>query len=129
MHAGVLAEKDAAKQGTLRRLAYGADYAFMSCDAVTQEGDFVAADASGTRVGVFHACGQAIIVIGANKIVGTIDDAKDRVYNYCFNIESARVRAAYGWASSNVSNYFVCHTQGLMPSKFHFVIVKENLGF
>lgn len=129
MHAGVLAEKDAAKQATLRRLAYGADYAFMSCDAVTHDGDFAAADASGTRVGIFHACGQAIIVIGANKIVPTLADAEDRIRNYCYTMESARVRAAYGWASSNVSNYFVCHTQGLMPSKFQFIIVKESLGF
>lgn len=129
LHSAVLKEEDAAKQANLRRLAYGADFAFLSCDAITQEGDFAVSDASGTRVGVFHACGQAIIVVGANKIVKDMKEAEDRIRNYCYVLESARVRAAYGWPSSNVSNVLAVHTQGLMPSKFHFIIVKESLGF
>lgn len=129
LHAKVLAEKDEKKAAEIRRTAIAAEYAIASVDAVTEAGDFVVADASGTRVGVFHAAGQVIIVIGANKLVHDLKTAEDRIRHYCFAIESARVRAIYGWPASNVSNYLVCHTHGLMPSKFHFVIVKESLGF
>ena len=129
LHAKVLAEKDQAKAADLRRQAQAAQYAISSVDAVTEDGDFAVADASGTRIAVVHAAGKVVFVIGANKLVPTIADAEDRIRNYCFQIESARVRAAYGWPSSNVSNLLVVHTHGLMPAKFHFIIVKESLGF
>ena len=129
LHAKVLAEQDQAKSAVLRRQATAADYAITSVDAVTEDGDFVVADASGTRVGVFHAAGQVVVVIGANKLVTDVEAARARVREYSFVLESARVRAAYGWPSSSISNELVCHTHGLMPSKFHFVIVKESLGF
>jgi hypothetical protein len=129
LHAKILAEPDQAKAADLRREAQAAQYAVSSVDAVTEDGDFAVADASGTRVGVVHAAGKVIFVIGANKLVPTLADAEDRIRNYCFNIESARVRAAYGWPSSSVSNLLVVHTHGLMPAKFHFIIVKESLGF
>jgi hypothetical protein len=129
LHAKILAEKDQAKAADLRREAQAAQYAISSVDAVTEDGEFSLADASGTRVAVVHAAGKVIFVIGANKLVPTSADAEDRIRNYCFLIESARVRSAYGWPSSSVSNILSVFTHGLMPSKFHFVIVKESLGF
>lgn len=129
LHAKVLAETDPAKQAELRRAANAAEYALSSVDAVTEEGDFLIVDASGTRLVVAHSAGTTIFVIGANKIVPDLAAAEERAKEYTFQLESARVRKVYGWPSSNISNKFVCYTHGLMPSKFHFVIIKESLGF
>lgn len=111
LHAKVLAEKDMAKQGPLRRAALSADYTLTTVDAVTHDGHFAVSDASGTRVGSFTASGQLIIVIGANKIVKDDEEARDRLHNYTFPLESARVRAAYGWPSSAIANEIYVNTQ------------------
>ena len=129
LHAKIFAETDPAKQNEARRIATGADYALTSVDAVTEDGEFALADASGTRIGVFYAARSVIVVIGANKIVKDLSAAKARIHEYCYALESARVRAAYGWAASSISNELFVHTNALMPAKFHFIIVKESLGF
>lgn len=131
LKAKVLSEKDPEKQKELRRLATTSDYAISTVDAVTEDGQFVVVDASGTRVVVVHAASKVIFVVGSQKLVKDLDTAFDRVHNISYPTESARVRVVYpGAAGSTLANTFVGKTS--LPynkGKFHFLIVEENVGF
>jgi hypothetical protein len=131
LHAEILAEKDQAKAGELRRVAMGADYFLSSVSALSEEGDLVVADASGTRVGGFAFSAKNVLVVtGSNKIVPTHDDAVARTKEYVFPIESARARKAYGLPGSML-NFVLSINSGspFAPGRIHIVIVKEALGF
>lgn len=130
LKARVLAEKDAKKQAELRRLATTSDYALSSVDAVTENGEFIIVDASGTRVVVAHAASKVILVVGAQKIVKDMDTAWERVKKYTYETESARIRKVYeGMSGSTLANVFINNSAPFNKGHFHFVILEEAAGF
>lgn len=105
-----------------------ASHVVSSVDGVTETGDIVVADGSGTRIVPYVASAQVVVVIGANKLVKDLEAAKDRVHNYTYVLESARVRKAYGWPSSVVSNLLTL-TPAYNAGRFNIIIVNEHLGY
>ncbi|MDX6473567.1 MAG: hypothetical protein QOK22_2383, partial [Gaiellaceae bacterium] len=77
------------------------DYSLGSVHAVTQEGTLVIASASGSQL-ASYAWGAAnvIFVIGAQKLVSTLADAHERIYQHSLKLEDVRALAAYGQNSS-----------------------------
>lgn len=112
----------------LRLVAATANYSVSTVDAVTETGDIVVADGSGTRIVPYVAGANVIVVVGANKFVKDVESARDRVLSYTYHLESARVRKAYGWPSSIVSN-LITLTPAANPDRIHVIIVNEALGF
>eukprot|EP01116_Phalansterium_solitarium_P004496 TRINITY_DN15514_c0_g1_i1.p1 TRINITY_DN15514_c0_g1~~TRINITY_DN15514_c0_g1_i1.p1 ORF type:complete len:257 (+),score=25.78 TRINITY_DN15514_c0_g1_i1:91-771(+) len=98
LHAEILAVTDQAKQAELRRKVGGtADYFVSSVNAITEDGEIVVVDWSGTRTGpIVSSPGKVVIVVGANKLVPTYRDAKRRTKKMSLPFESARSRIAYG---------------------------------
>lgn len=132
LHAKILAESDPVKQGELRRLANVVDYFVTSITAVSETGSFTVCDLTGTRTGpITHSAANVIIVIGAQKIVPTYEDAVKRTEEFCLPLESARARVAYGVPASSINNFVAVHGPNPWgkPGRFHFIIVKEKLGF
>eukprot|EP01116_Phalansterium_solitarium_P008317 TRINITY_DN21_c0_g1_i1.p2 TRINITY_DN21_c0_g1~~TRINITY_DN21_c0_g1_i1.p2 ORF type:complete len:232 (-),score=83.23 TRINITY_DN21_c0_g1_i1:93-788(-) len=135
VHAQILAEKDQAKVETLRRTAGNtSDYFLTSVSALTESGETTIVDMSGSRVGpVAHGAGKVIFVLGSNKIVADAAAARDRTHNYQFALESARVRiayAAYGMTASSINTELTINNGSPMaPGRYHFIIVKEALGY
>jgi len=136
LHGEILAETDMGKQAELRRkLGNTADYFLSSVSAITEAGEFVLADWSGTRTGPFaHGAGKIIVVVGANKIVPTYKEAKRRTKKFCLPFESARVRIAYatwGVKASQINNFLAVRgANSFATNRIHFIIVKnEALGF
>jgi len=135
LHKKILNESDPTKQAELRRLANTADYFITSVTAVCENGSFTCCDLSGSRVGpLAHAASNVIVVIGAQKIVGTYEEAIKRTEEFSLPLESARSRIAYasmGVQGSNISNFIAIH--GLnpwgKPGRFHFIILKDTLGY
>jgi len=133
LHTAILAESDPAKQAQLRREAAIADYVVSSPVAVSEEGDIVVADLTGTRIAPIVSSGEVIFVTGANKVVPTYDAAIKRLYEYTLPAESSRLRFAYNTGPqgrSNVSNLLAI--RGGNPfgkPRVHVIIVKEPLGF
>ena len=126
----MLAEKDPVKQAHIRRLSATSDYAISSVDAVTEEGEFLMADASGTRIVVAHAAGKVIFIVGSQKIVKDMDTAFDRLHSLTFVTESARMRTAIpGIAGSTIANVLIGNTAPFAKNRFHFLIVEEPVGF
>ncbi|MDX6562942.1 MAG: hypothetical protein QOD65_2756, partial [Gaiellales bacterium] len=73
------------------------DYALGSVHAVTRDGTLVIASASGSQQ-ASYAWGAAnvIFVVGAQKLVPTLEAARERIYEHSLKLEDARAIAAYG---------------------------------
>ncbi len=81
----------------MRTLAASPDYVVGSVHALTEGGSLLIASASGSQLGpLASGAGQVILVIGAQKIVRDVAAGLRRIYQYCYPLEDARARRAYG---------------------------------
>jgi hypothetical protein len=120
---------DRATQGReIRKVGAAPDIMLGSVAAVTEDGKLVAASNSGSQLGPYAAsAGRLILVVGAQKIVGSLDEAMRRVYDHMLELESERLRAAMG-VDSYVS-YVLIVNRDPRVGRTTVVIVREALGF
>jgi len=129
--AGAEAKGDYAGAGEARAHGYISDKFFSSASAVSETGEFLACDLSGSRIAGWLAAKSVVIVVGANKIVPTAEDAQKRLLEWQVPLESARARIAYGVAGSFPNNQLTIRgANPFNPGRFHIIIVKgTSLGF
>ena len=97
LKAAVVAEADPVKQGVLRRQALLADYFLGSVHAVAETGELVIASASGSQLGPYAFTASNVVwVVGAQKIVKSVDDGIRRVKEFVMPHEELRMRALTG---------------------------------
>src|ERR1700735_2565872 len=103
------------------------DYALGSVHAVTSDGTLVIASASGSQL-ASYAWGAAnvIFVVGAQKLVPTLDAAHQRIYQHSLPLEDARAQAAYG-QHSQVGKILEIHQE--LPGRIHIVLIRQVVGF
>ena len=103
------------------------DYALGSVHAVTRDGTLVIASASGSQL-ASYAWGAAnvIFVVGAQKLVPTLQAAHERIYQHSLVLEDARAIAAYGQHSS-VGKVLEIHQE--LPGRIHIVLIRQVAGF
>ena len=103
------------------------DYALGSVHAVTRDGTLVIASASGSQL-ASYAWGAAnvIFVIGAQKLVPTLEAAHERIYQHSLVLEDGRAIAAYGQHSS-VGKILEIHHE--LPGRIHIVLIRQVVGF
>jgi len=103
------------------------DYALGSVHAVTRDGTLVIASASGSQL-ASYAWGAAnvILVVGAQKLVPTLQAAHERIYQHSLVLEDARAIAAYG-QHSQVGKILEIHTE--LPGRIHIVLIRQAVGF
>jgi len=103
------------------------DYALGSVHAVTRDGTLVIASASGSQL-ASYAWGAAsvIFVVGAQKLVPTLQAAHERIYQHSLMLEDARAQAAYG-QHSYVGKVLEIHQE--LPGRIHIVLVRQVVGF
>jgi acyl-CoA hydrolase len=103
------------------------DYALGSVHAVTRDGTLVIASASGSQL-ASYAWGAAnvIFVVGAQKLVPTLEAAHQRIYQHSLKLEDARAQAAYGQHSS-VGKVLEIHQE--LPGRIHIVLIRQPVGF
>jgi len=131
-----IAKQDFAGSAEANRLGLSADVFFTSCDAVTQDGEIVAADQTGTRTGAFqHCASQLVVIVGSNKIVPNLTTAVERVQEWCLPLESARARVAYkalGIQASKIANMVTLKGGNPFGEKgrVHVIIMQDEvMGF
>ena len=102
-------------------------YALGSVQAVTRDGTLVIASASGSQL-ASYAWGAAnvILIIGAQKIVPTLEAARERIYQHSLKLEDARAQAAYG-QHSYVGKILEIHQE--LPGRIHLVLIRQPVGF
>jgi acyl-CoA hydrolase len=103
------------------------DYALGSVHAFTRDGTLVIASASGSQF-ASYAWGAAnvIFVVGAQKLVPTLEAAHQRIYQHSLKLEDARAQAAYGQHSS-VGKVLEIHQE--QPGRIHIVLIRQLVGF
>ena len=103
------------------------DYALGSVHAVTRDGTLVIASASGSQL-ASYAWGAAsvIFVVGAQKLVPTLEAAHERIYQHSLKLEDARAYAAYG-QNSSVGKVLEIHLEP--PGRIHVVLIRQTVGF
>jgi acyl-CoA hydrolase len=103
------------------------DFALGSVHAVTRDGVLVIASASGSQL-ASYAWGAAnvILVVGAQKLVLTLEAARERIFEHSLKLEDARAYAAYG-QNSRVGKILEIHQKD--PGRIHVVLIRQLVGF
>jgi hypothetical protein len=103
------------------------DYALGSAHAVTHDGTLVIASASGSQLASYAwGATNVIFVIGAQKLVPTLEAARERIYEHSLKLEDARAIAAYG-QNSFVGKILEIHQE--LPGRSHIVLIRQVVGF
>jgi len=111
----------------MKAVAGEAEYALGSVHAVTRDGTLVIASASGSQL-ASYAWGavNVIFVVGAQKLVPTVEAGRERIFKHSLPLEDARAYAAYGM-NSRVGKILEIRQED--PGRIHVVIVREAVGF
>ena len=67
-----------------------------------------------------------IFVIGAQKLVPTVEAARERIFEHSLKLEDARAQAAYG-QHSYVGKILEIHQE--LPGRIHLVLIRQPVGF
>jgi acyl-CoA hydrolase len=103
------------------------DYALGSAHAVTRDGTLVIASATGSQLGSYAwGAANVIFVVGAQKLVATLDEAHQRIYQHSLPLEDARAQVAYG-QHSRVGKILEIHQES--PGRIHVVLIRQPVGF
>ena len=71
--------------------------------------------------------GLVMFVIGAQQLVRDAAAGMRRIYEYCYPLEDAGARRAYG-VPSGVNNILIIN-KAVTPGRVTAIIVNERLGF
>ena len=123
-----MAELDFATQlQEMKAIGGQPDYALGSVHAITRDGTLVIASASGSQLASYAwGASNVIFVAGAQKLVPTLEAARDRIYTHSLVLEDARAVAAYG-QHAVVGKILEIHSE--LPGRIHIVLVRQVVGF
>ncbi len=111
----------------MKAVAGQAEYALGSVHAVTRDGTLVIASASGSQL-ASYAWGAAnvIFVVGAQKLVPSLEAARERIVEHSLKLEDGRAYAAYG-INSRIGKVLEIHQED--PGRIHVVLIRQSVGF
>ena len=96
--------------------------------SVTEQGQVLVASGGGGQIGPYASgAGMVIWVVGAQKLVRTLEEGLRRLQEYALPLEDERMRAAIG--RSTRLNQILIINGSLRPHRLKMVIVKEQLSF
>lgn len=130
LHAAIVAEKDPAQQGVLRRAALTSEFYLGSVHGLAESGEMLIASNSGSQLPhIVYSSPNVVFVVGTQKITPTLADAEVRLREYVIPLEDERMKSV-GMGGTKLNKLF--HYFG-EPSytgrKIHVILVKEVLGF
>lgn len=104
------------------------DVVVGSVHAVTEQGQLVAASATGSQFAPYaFGAAQSIWVVGAQKIVPDLETALTRIRTYSLPKENERCLATYGQPS--VLSKILIIEREIFPGRATLVLVREPIGF
>ena len=125
----IRSESDEQKRAELRRRSASAHYYIGSVHAVAETGELVIASRTGSQLGGYVFTARNVIwVIGAQKIVPTLEEAVRRVREYVFPLEDERMKQA-GFAGGSRIGKLVLFENEARDGRASAIFVKEHLGF
>ena len=126
----ILAEEDEAKQAQLRRESVLSDFYLGSAHALTETGELVIASNTGSQLPhLVFTSNNLVLVVGANKIVPTVQDAFTRLEQHVIPLEDVRIQEAYGIHTMWAKTVILHKENPVLGRKVYVLIVDEALGF
>jgi hypothetical protein len=111
----------------MKAIAGQPEYALGSVHAVTHDGTLVIASASGSQLAPYAwGAANVIFVVGAQKIVPSLEAARERIFQHSLKLEDARALATYG-QNSAVGKILEIHQE--LPGRIHVVLIRQSIGF
>jgi L-lactate utilization protein LutC len=111
----------------MKAIAGQPDFALGSVHAITRNGTLVIASASGSQLASYvWGAAHVIFVVGAQKLVSSADEARQRITEHSLPLEDARAYAAYG-QNSQIGKILEIHQEN--PGRIHVVLVRQSVGF
>lgn len=124
----VFSEKDPQKQNDLRRVSTTAEYFVGSVQAITEAGQVLGTDATGSRQGGYVQGAKNVLwVVGLNKVVSDLDMAFKRLYEHCVPLEDARMKKT--GAPGTVVGKIVIYELEFVPQRISTILVRVKFGF
>jgi LUD domain len=112
----------------IRKLSSSPDFMLGSVHAVTSQGQVLVASGGGSQIGPYASgAGTVIWVVGAQKLVRSLEEGLRRVQEHSYVLEDERMWATIGRNAQ--LNQILIISGSLQPNRFKLVIVKEQLGF
>jgi len=111
----------------MKAIAGQPDFAIGSVQAVTRDGALVIASASGSQLASYAwGATNVIFIVGAQKLVPTLEAAQQRITEHSLKLEDARALAAYG-QNSSIGKVLEIHQE--RPGRIHIVLIRRVIGF
>jgi len=130
LHEAILAEKDPAKQGALRKQAVLSDYYLVSVHALAETGEFVIASNSGSQLPhIVFTSPNIIFVVSTKKIVPILSDAMKRLEEHVIPLEDANMQQKYGIGTAPNKIVIFKGEPSFLGRKVRMILVNEDLGF
>jgi hypothetical protein len=112
----------------LRRASTTAEYFLGSVQAITETGQVMGVDASGSRQGGYVFGAKHVLwVVGVNKIVSDLDMAFRRLHEHIVPLEDARMKKT-GAPGTFIGKMVVYEREGI-PDRISTILIKEKLGY
>jgi hypothetical protein len=129
--ADLLAEKDPAKQFTMRLQGTQAEYFLGSVNAISETGELVFASATGSQLPAYAFTSRNVIwVAGAQKIAATLDEALKRVREYVLPMEDQRQKNAGNKNGTFIGRILILEREpAYLRRNLTLILVNEVLGF
>lgn len=129
--ADLLAEPDPVRQAAMRREGTMAEFFLGSVNALAETGELVFASGSGSQLPAYAYNSRNIIwVVGAQKIMPTLDDAMRRIREYALPMEDQRQRSMGNKNGSYIGKILIFEKElPYMRRNLNMILVNEVLGF
>lgn len=130
LHTAIVAEKDLAKQGALRKQAVLSDYYLGSVHALTEKGEMIVASNTGSQLPhLVFTSPNVILVVATQKIVPSIEEGMKRLHDHVMPLEEVNMQQKYG-VGTQESKTFIWHKENpMMGRQIKVILVKEKVGF
>ncbi len=122
------------------RKAFTSDYYFLSSNAISADGQLVNIDGAGNRVAaMIYGPKKVIVVAGMNKVVGSVEAARERAQNIAAPINKQRIPG--DTPCRKTGSCMNCKSQGSICSQYvttrlcypagriKVILIGEDLGF
>jgi acyl-CoA hydrolase len=108
----------------IRKLGASPDVLVGSVHAITEQGEIMIASAVGSQLGpAASGAGAVIWVVGAHKLVRTLEDGFRRIREHSLPLESERTQQVYGQASA-INKLLIVNGEAY-PGRITIVLVKQ----
>jgi L-lactate utilization protein LutC len=130
LHEAILAEKDPAKQSTLRKQSVLSEYYLGSVHALAESGELVIASNTGSQLPhIVCTSPNIIFVVGMQKIVPTLDEAIKRLREYVVPLEDKHMLGLYN-VNTALNKIVIWNGESTMTNRnVRMILVNEKLGF